>query len=270
MVQIIQISDFHFGSEFSDDYFDNVVQYIKDNPPDAVVLSGDIVHKGRFKQYQKFLPYLERLKEVSPKFIAIPGNHDAKNNGLIFFEKFIGPRRSTLVMNDKNTIIVGVCSAKDDISKGEIGDEQLDWLGRQFLSCKLENRIIAMHHHAIAVPYSGRKQTTLVDAGELIELTQIFEIDLVIMGHKHIPHAYVIGPTTFLYCGTSASNKVRADESPSFNHIILDEGDLEVQMVNSMTLQKNLLLERKEGHTKFVRPRRTRIEHLLQSVVWDD
>jgi hypothetical protein len=63
---------------------------------------------------------------------------------------------------------------------------------------------------------------------------------------------------------------VRADDSPSFNHIILDEGDLEVQMVNSITLNKSLLLERKEGHTRFVRPRRTRIEHLLRSEVWDD
>jgi len=270
MVTIIQISDMHFGSEFSDDYFNNVIQYIKENPPDAVILTGDIVHKGRYKQYQKFLPYLEKLKDVSPQFMAIPGNHDAKNNGLVFFEKYFGPRRSVLTLDEKNTIIVGICSAKDDTSLGEIGDEQLDWIGRQFLSCKLENRIIAMHHHAIAVPYSGRKQTTLIDAGELIELAQLFKIDIVIMGHKHIPHAYVIGPTTFLYCGTSASNKVRADESPSFNKIILDEGDLEVQMINSMNLQKTLLLERREGHTKFVRPRRARIEHLLKSEVWDD
>ncbi len=270
MVNIIQISDMHYGSEFSDEYFNNIIQYIKKNHPDAVVLSGDIVHKGRYGQYQNFIPYLEKLKEASPNFLVIPGNHDAKNNGLVFFEKFVGPRRSKLTLDNKNTIIVGVCSAKDDISQGEIGDEQLDWIGRQFLSCSLENRIIALHHHAIAVPYSGRKQATLVDAGELIELTQLFEIDLVIMGHKHIPHAYVIGPTTFLYCGTTTSNKVRADESPSFNHIILEKGDLEVQMVNSVNLLPSLLLERKEGRTRFVRPRRTRLEHLLKSDVWDD
>ena len=175
-----------------------------------------------------------------------------------------------MILEDKNTIVVGICSAKDDVPKGEIGDEQLDWMGRQFLECKLENRIIAMHHHAIAVPYSGRKHTTLIDAGDLIEFTQIFNIDIVLMGHKHIPHAYVIGPTAFIYCGTSTSNKVRADESPSLNHLILDEGDLEVQLVNILTFEKILLLERKDGHTKFVRPRRTRIEHLLQSAVWDD
>ena len=269
MVTILQISDLHYGSEFRNSYFDNVAQYIKDNKPDAVICTGDIVHKGRYKQYQNVVPYIQRLKESTQNFLVVPVNHDAKNNGLIFFEKFIGPRRSKMVLEEKKTIIVGICSAKDDLSIGEIGDEQLDYLGRM-LNVKHENRVIAMHHHAIAVPYSGRKQTTLVDAGELIDLALLFKIDLVIMGHKHIPHAYVIGSTTFLYCGTSTSDKVRADDSPSFNHIILNEGDLEVQMVNSITLEKSLLLERRESHTKFVRPRKTRIDHLLKSSVWDE
>ena len=134
----------------------------------------------------------------------------------------------------------------------------------------MENRVIALHHHVISVPYSGRKATTLVDAGELLEFTQLFEVDLCIIGHKHISYAINVGSTTFLYCGTSTSNKVRADESPSFNHIKLDKGDLEVQIVNTMTLEKTLLLEKQDGHTNFIRPRKTRIEHLLSSSVWDD
>ena len=90
------------------------------------------------------------------------------------------------------------------------------------------------------------------------------------MGHRHVPHAYIIGPCTYLNAGTATSKKVRADDNPCFNHIFLDQGDLEVYIVDSTTLQKTLLLERREGHTKYVRPRRTRIEHLLASKVWDD
>lgn len=269
MVEITQLSDLHFGSEFRDDYFDNIISFIKKNRPDAVLVTGDIVHKGRFKQFEAFMPYLDKLKEVSKNFIAIPGNHDAKSSGLIQFERFIGPRRSKLIIEEKDTLIVGVCTARDDSPEGLIGDEQLDWLGRQF-NKNLENRVIALHHHTIGVPYSGRKHNTYPDAGELIEFTQIFGVDLVCHGHKHVPHAYVIGPTTFLYCGTSTSDKVRAAENPSFNHISLNEGDIEVQLINSEDLEQSLLLQRKENHTKFVRPRRTRIEHLLGSPVWDD
>jgi len=273
LVEIIHISDLHYGSEFVPEYMENIISYIKDSKPDVVICTGDIIHKGRVVQYREVLPYINRIKELS-KFLAVPGNHDAKNSGLIFFERLIGPRRSKLLLEDKDAIIVGVCSARDDIASGEIGDEQLDWLGRQF-NKNLEDRVLALHHHLIPIPMSGQKFTTVRDAGELIEFTQLFEIDLVLMGHRHVPHAYTISwknssSTTFLYCGTSTSNKVRADDSPSFNHIFLNEGDLEVYIVNSTNLKKSLLVERKEHHTEFIRPRKTRIEHLLASAVWDE
>jgi len=252
---------------------ENIIEYVKDTRPGVVICSGDLIHKGRVIQFKGILPYIERIKKIT-KFLAVPGNHDAKNSGLIFFEKLIGPRRSRLILEDKDTIIVGMNSAKDDMAEGMIGDEQMDWAARCF-NKNLENRVIALHHHLIPIPMSGQKFTTVRDAGEILEFTQVFGIDLVLMGHRHVPHAYTISwrnssSTTFLYCGTSTSNKVRADDSPSFNQIYLDEGDLEVHMVNSKTLEKSLLLERKEHHTEFIRPRKTRIEHLLASEVWDE
>jgi len=273
LVNIMHISDLHFGSEFVPQYMENIITYIKEKKPDVVICTGDCVHKGRVVQIKGITPYFNRIREIT-KLLAVPGNHDAKNSGLIFFEKLIGPRRSRLLLEDKDTMIVGLCSAKDDMAEGMLGDEQLDWASRQF-NKNLENRVIALHHHLIPIPMSGQKFTTVRDAGEILELTQLFEIDLVLMGHRHVPHAYTISwrndsTTTFLYSGTSTSNKVRADDSPSFNRIYLNEGDLEVYMVNSTNLEETLLLERKEHHTEFIRPRKTRIEHLLASEVWDE
>lgn len=268
MVEIIQISDLHLGSEFQEEYIENVISYIEEIKPDVVISTGDHVHKGRKAQYKEIAPYLNRIKELT-NFLAVPGNHCAKSSGLIFFERFIGPRRSRMVLEDKDTIIVGLCSAREDVSWGEIGDEQLDWLGRQY-NKPLENRIVALHHHLIPPPFSGKKFTTVRDAGELLEFTQLFEIDLVLQGHRHVPHAYVIGPTALVFSGTSTSNKLRADEGPCFNYITLDKGDLEVYVVNSIDLEKQLLLTRKDGHTEFIARRKTRIEHLLASPVWDE
>ncbi len=267
MVEIIQFSDLHFGDkkEFREEYLLNVIDYINDAKPDVAICTGDLVHKGMLEQYKGIVPYLKRIKVP---LMCVPGNHDLKSNGIMVYETLIGPRRSKMILEDKDCIIVGLCSAKDDISVGEIGDEQLEWLALQFNKI-IENRIIALHHHVIAVPYSGRKQNTLTDAGELLELTQLFEIDLVLMGHKHIPHAYQIGPTTYLYCGTSSSIKVRARESASFNHIFLEGGNLEIQIVNSENLKKETLFIRKDGISKYVRPRKTRIEHLLKFKIFD-
>jgi len=53
MVNLIQISDLHYGSEFVPEYMENVIKYIKDNSPDAVICTGDIIHKGRITQFRE-------------------------------------------------------------------------------------------------------------------------------------------------------------------------------------------------------------------------
>jgi 3',5'-cyclic AMP phosphodiesterase CpdA len=267
MVNLIHFSDLHVGSgDFVPEYLDNVIEYINKQNPDFVVCTGDLVHKGRLSEYAQVKPYLDRIK---PTMMVIPGNHEFKYSGIILFENMIGPRRSKLILNELDTIVVGACSGRDGMSDGEIGDEQMLWLAKQF-NKPIENRIVALHHHLISVPYSGRKFSICRDAGELIEFAQLFEIDLVLMGHKHIPHAYVIGPTTFLYCGTSASTKVRAKESPSFNYITIDEGDITVEIVDSISLEKQLLLKKEDGKTEYVRPRKTRIEHIINSSIFNE
>ena len=78
MVEIIHISDLHYGSEFVPEYMENVINYIEEIRPDAIVLTGDSIHKGRVVQFRKVLPYLERMKRVT-NLLVVPGNHDAKN-----------------------------------------------------------------------------------------------------------------------------------------------------------------------------------------------
>jgi len=268
MVEIVQISDIHIGNEFSKELMDNVILYLEKIVPDAIVCTGDITHKGRIDQYNTFLPYLERLKKIAP-FLSVPGNHDLKNSGIVFYERLIGPRRSILELNNKETIIVAICSAKDDLSDGEIGDEQLEWMARH-LDGSHQNQILMLHHHLIAPPYAGRKFSIVHDAGELIEFALHFNIQLVLMGHRHISHAYVMPPTTFLYCGTSASMKVRADDHPSFNKIYLDQDNLEIYAVNPLDLSEELVLKRKNNKTEFLRQRITRIEHIIQSDTYKD
>ena len=267
-LEIVHFGDLHYGDkkEFREEYLLNVIDYINDNRPDAAICAGDFVHNGLLTQYQGIAPY---IKQIKVPLMIVPGNHDCKSNGIMSFEKIIGPRRSRLINEKKDSIIVGLDSAKADSSEGEIGDEQLEWCAFQFNQI-LENRVLTFHHHVAAVPYSGRKQNTLIDAGEVLEFVQLFEIDLVCMGHKHIPYCIEVGNTLFLYCGTASSIKVRAKETASFNHIILEGGNLDVNMVNSSNLEETLLFTKREGLTRFIRPRKTRIEHLINMNIFDE
>ncbi|MHA1732055.1 MAG: metallophosphoesterase family protein [Promethearchaeota archaeon] len=270
MVEIIQISDLHYGcGDFQEEWLQNAIDYVNDASPDIVICTGDITDKGRLNQYRGVKPMLD---EIKPPLIVVPGNHDAKNNGMVFFEEFIGPRRTRTVLEDIDTIILGLRSPKHDIREGEIGDEQIEWIIKAFETNPLENRVMALHHHLIAVPDAGQKRDLVADAGDVLTLTQAFQVDLVLCGHKHIPHAWVIGPTTFLYCETTASRKFRHDEPPSFNHILLEGGDLEVGLVNAAEPDKDRkpLLVRKDGRTRFIRPRNFRIEQLRKSRAFDE
>ncbi len=268
MVEIAHISDFHYGSkDFKKDLLLNVIDYINEKKPDIVISTGDHAHKGKVKEFQGIS---DLLKEIKPPFIAVPGNHDARNNGLMFFERFFNERRTKTLLPEKDTIILGLCSAKDDISEGELGDDQMNKIIKIIKENPLTNRVIALHHHLVPVPYSGRQRNTLIDAGEALEVIRLLKIDLVLMGHKHVPHVWRIGPTTLVYCGTTCSEKVRADEAPSFNYIKLDDNNLKVHVINSITLQKYLLIKRKQGHTDFLKHRLTRLEHLFKSELSDE
>ena len=55
MVEIIQISDLHYGSrEFQEECLLNVIDYINNYKPDAVICTGDITHKAKKTQYSSW------------------------------------------------------------------------------------------------------------------------------------------------------------------------------------------------------------------------
>lgn len=269
MVEFVHFSDLHIGSgDHREEWIQATIDYINDSAVDFAVCTGDLTDKGRMEQFKQAA---RLLKEIEKPLICVPGNHDVKNNGLTFYEQLIGPRRSRTVLEDLDTIVLGIKSPKPDLREGEVGDSQLEWIIKSFKKYPLENRVMALHHHLIAVPDAGQRRDVVSDAGDVLALTQAFQVDVVLCGHKHVPHAWVIGPTTFLYCGTTASEKFRHDEPPSFNHVLLDREDLEIGLVSAADLDnRQPLLVRKGGRTRFIRPRKFRIEHLRDASELED
>ena len=52
---------------------------------------------------------------------------------------------------------------------------------------KKKIKIIAMHHHLIAIPDTGTDKIIIVDAGDTLRACLQLGVDLVICGHKHRP-----------------------------------------------------------------------------------
>ena len=190
-----------------------------------------------------------------------------KKNGIIFFEEYIGERRTCTRIKD--TLIMGLRSSKDGTSEGEIGDEQFQYIAHHIKEHgNVKHKIFALHHHMINVPAAGIKRTTLVDSGDALEVVRRFDVDLVLMGHRHVPHMWTFGNSVLLYCGTSASKKVRGRDSPSFNHIKITDNELIAYIVDSVTLEKELLVHKKDGKIVQFEPREDYLEHLWKSNVY--
>ena len=63
-------------------------------------------------------------------------------------------------------------------------------------------KIVAMHHHLIAIPDTGSDQLTVVDAGDVLRTVLDAGVDVVMCGHKHRPWAWNLGTLTVLNAGT--------------------------------------------------------------------
>lgn len=237
----------------------NVINYVNKKKPDLVVCTGDLTHKGWQKQYIGIKEYIDK---INVPVLSVPGNHDAKNNGLDFFRKYIsstGPGNTKLIINDY--LILGLCSPKDGVKYGELGEGQLNEIIEEFEDeINPPKRILALHHHLIDVPEAGVKRGTLLDAGNVLQMARKYDVKVVLMGHRHVPHVWKFHDVFLVYCGTTCSERLRGDDSPCFNEIILDDDKVKVYVVDSKNLEKKLLLNHKGGITKYIKDRESVLE----------
>lgn len=232
MTKIVHISDLHTGfTQFKEDILLNTIKQINKLEPDAVVVSGDITDNGYYREYVKAKQYLDLLTVPT---LVIPGNHDARNIGDEVFEEIIGDRYSTLELTDSNIKIIGLDSSVPDLDYGKIGRLQKKFLEREIRDAQDRNMfiIITVHHHIISIPNTGRERNVLSDAGDILLLLLENNINLVLSGHKHVPHVWKMNNTIFSTAGTVSSMKLRGNTHPSYNIIDINNQQIEITLCN--------------------------------------
>jgi predicted phosphodiesterase len=69
------------------------------------------------------------------------------------------------------------------------------------------------------VPGTGRERNTVWDAGDVIALLAEAGCDLVLAGHKHVPHVWLLNGILLVNSGTVSSYRLRGYTRPSYNVI---------------------------------------------------
>jgi 3',5'-cyclic AMP phosphodiesterase CpdA len=227
---LAQLSDLHVGgARYDEALLDAVIAEVNDASPDVVLIAGDVTDEGYPDQYAMANAKLESLG--CETVVLVPGNHDAKHVGFLYFEETFGARdrRVRLQLEGRDTALVALDSSKPDVDEGEIGRERYGWIEDGF-AAEPALRIFACHHHLMPIPGTGRERNQVLDAGDVLSLLRRLGIDLVLGGHRHVPYVWPVAGMLLVHSGTASTLRTRAFPHPAYNLIDVDVESISVRL----------------------------------------
>lgn len=223
---IVHVSDLHVGSQFIEEKFSQVVKEINELKPDVLIVTGDLTNEGLVKEYDKAKSLLSQLNVK--KIISISGNHDYRNTGYLLFKRYFP--FETINELDDDVVLVTIGTARPDRNEGEVGYRQNLWLERTMKKYQDKVKIVAMHHHLVAIPDTGSDQLTVVDAGDVLRTILDSHVDLVLCGHKHRPWIWNFRNLKVVNAGTATSERVRGLFENTYNIITVHDKKIEIDL----------------------------------------
>ena len=240
---IAQLSDMHCGSPYFDgELLSAGVKEVIALDPDLVVVGGDLTAEGYAHEFREAQRHLDPLFDAGLNTLVVPGNHDSMNVGYLHFAdtfgagdtgkgdrvarvNFVGHARE----RPMTVSVVAIDSSKPDLAEGEVGRERYPWIREQF-AADADLRVFVLHHHLVAVPGTGRERNTVWDAGDVLALLADLRVDIVLSGHKHVPHVWLLDHVLLVNSGTVSSYRLRGYTRPSYNVIEVSDTTVRVTL----------------------------------------
>jgi len=223
---IAHISDLHCGSRYHiPSLAKRVIDELNVLCPDIVVVTGDLTDMGFRQEFVAAHNLIDRI--ACDRRVVLLGNHDARNVGDEHFLDLFGARSADL--EHKCVRILGLDSSEPDLDTGRIGRERHKWIEERFAENPDEFKVVAMHHHLVPVPGTGRERNIVHDAGDLLRVLANNSVDLVLCGHKHVPNVWRLEDMLIVNAGTCCTHRLRGKVRPCYNVIeIHDAGRVRV------------------------------------------
>jgi len=230
MIRLFHASDVHFGAEdrAALDWF---AATVRDERPDAVVVTGDLTMRARAREFAAAAAWLESLGR--PVTVEV-GNHD-----LPYFNpwaRFVTPYRryrAVEAMIERPLDLPGLSIVplkttarfqwRLNWSKGHVSSRALRQTLALVEAAPQGHRILVACHHPLIE--AGTRSSSRTRGGrEALAALAAAGADAVLTGHVHDPfdicHAGEGGAVRLIGAGT-LSERLR-DSAPSFNEIRID------------------------------------------------
>ncbi|AAM01509.1 metallophosphoesterase family protein [Methanopyrus kandleri] len=248
-LRIAHVSDLHLDESRDKSVLEAAIERVKELHPDVVVVSGDIVKGWRPRHYGE-TERIFRALDVGKLLAVVPDNHDEMRGGEVVFRKHPYFRRKyreftvkspsfgellmyPIILEGDGLCVIALDSTEADRSDGEVGLDQLLRAEELIREIEPEFIVLTMHHHV--TPFPGLIDvSTVLDAGNLREFCVANGVDLVLVGHKHIPRvdyfASKEGGCAVSHAGTLCPEVARY-VPPAFNVVDVERGEVVVQVL---------------------------------------
>ena len=238
MSNLFHVSDLHFGAE-DRAALDAFAATVRDERPDAVILTGDLTMRARRHEYAAATEWLNTL--------GVPLSIECGNHDLPYFNpwnRFVTPyarfekleRAIERPIDLPNVAIVPLkTTARAQLrlnwSQGQVSSGRLNKAVEDLKAVPAGRiRIVACHHPLSDAPGSHTEGRTRGGRAALALLAAA-GADLVLSGHVHdaFDIVWTEGPRPIRMVGAGTlSERVRATR-PSFNQITITDGKIDVK-----------------------------------------
>jgi Icc protein len=168
---------------------------------DHVVVTGDITHRGRYKEWERFRRAFAPLHDRG-RMTIVPGNHDRLNEDVA---TEMMPEGRVAVATHPGLHLVRFDSTGPHnrsllSSHGQMSEEDLGWIVQAFDRAPPESlAVLLLHHHLVPLPHDNPAERLIswlgLGSGEELALGRQLlaalrgRCDLVLHGHRHDPVA---------------------------------------------------------------------------------
>ena len=187
--RVLHLTDLHMGHGEAWEPLGALGELIADLPPDLLVVTGDLAHRGRRAELETAAQLLQGL---GVPFLAVPGNHDIPytiparfTRTFAEWERIFGPTEPEYA--SEGVVVVGLNSVRPWRQQG--GALDAEPLARAM--ARLQDgspdalRMVALHHHLAAPPWRAARKRPLSRRDDVLRTLVAAGAELVVGGHVH-------------------------------------------------------------------------------------
>ena len=241
-VQLLHVSDLHFGGLADLDQVEALEQMIPDLRPDAVVISGDLSQRARHGEFQRARALVQTATRTAPVHI-MPGNHDVRwwTRPLIplgraplyaKYARYFGVDLAPTITLP-GAVVVGVLTSygvawgsltlrlRDLAVKGHLPKREIERARAAFAAAPPEQaRVLVVHHNVLRGELSQRMglarwrqaQRRIADSGA----------EVVLCGHDHQEGAELLEGRVVVSTAGTLCRRTRGGRPSSFNFVTIE------------------------------------------------